>query len=110
MNNMTDSLHELFAKIPDRFDSAAWGERDAVFQFEVSGDEAGQWYAAIQNGELTLGEGASADPDMTVKAASGDLLDIINGELNAVNAFMQGKVKLDGDLTLAMKLQALLGL
>jgi putative sterol carrier protein len=108
---MADSLHELFEKIPSRFDSAAWGDRDAVFQFEVSGTEAGQWFAAVKGGELTLGKGAAmAVPDMTVNAASEDLLGIINGELNAVSAFMQGKVKLDGDLSLAMKLQTLLGL
>jgi putative sterol carrier protein len=107
---MADSLHDLFEKIPGRFDSSAWGDRDAVLQFEVSGTEAGQWFAAIKGGELTMGEGAVAGPDMTVNAASEDLLGIINGELNAVSAFMQGKVKLDGDLTLAMKLQTLLGL
>ena len=107
---MADSLHELFEKIPGRFDSVAWGDRDAVLQFDVSGTEAGQWFAAIENGVLTMGQGASAAPDMTVNAASEDLLGIINGELNAVSAFMQGRVKLDGDLTLAMKLQTLLGL
>jgi putative sterol carrier protein len=107
---MAESLHELFEKIPDRFDSAAWGDQDAVLQFDVSGNEAGQWFAAIKDGELTVGKGASPAPDMTVNAASEDLLGIINGELNAVSAFMQGRVKLDGDLTLAMKLQTLLGL
>jgi len=46
---------------------------------------------------------------MTVNVSDGDLLAIVRGDLNAVGAFMTGKVKVSGDVALAMKLQALLG-
>jgi putative sterol carrier protein len=31
-----------------------------------------------------------------------------NGELNAVAAFMQGRIKISGDMSLAMRLQSIL--
>ena len=41
---------------------------------------------------------------LTLTADGGDFLQLITGELNAMSAFAQGKVKLKGDLSLAMKL------
>jgi len=41
---------------------------------------------------------------MTLKADSQDYVKIFTGELDGMQAFMQGKVKLTGDLNLAMKL------
>ena len=37
-----------------------------------------------------------------------DLIAMSNGELNAVSAFMQGKIKISGDMSLAMRLQSIL--
>jgi putative sterol carrier protein len=38
-----------------------------------------------------------------------DFVDMINGKLNGQMAFMTGKLKVAGDMGLAMKLQTLLG-
>ncbi|MBE9506994.1 MAG: SCP2 sterol-binding domain-containing protein, partial [Chloroflexi bacterium] len=37
-----------------------------------------------------------------------DFVAIANGELNPISAFMQGKVKVSGDMALAMRLQSIL--
>jgi acyl-CoA dehydrogenase len=37
-----------------------------------------------------------------------DLVALANGELNAMSAFMQGKIKVSGDMSLAMRLQSIL--
>jgi putative sterol carrier protein len=34
---------------------------------------------------------------------------MLNGDLNPVAAFMQGRLKVEGDMSLAMRLQALFG-
>jgi putative sterol carrier protein len=41
---------------------------------------------------------------MTLTADSSDYVKIFTGELDGMAAFMQGKLKLAGDLNLAMKL------
>jgi putative sterol carrier protein len=43
-----------------------------------------------------------------VAATDQSFLDIVNGKLNAQMAFMSGKLKIQGDMGLAMKLQQIL--
>ena len=46
----------------------------------------------------------ASSPKMTLTADSADYVKIFTGELDGMQAFMQGKLKLGGDLNLAMKL------
>lgn len=105
---MAETVQELFTELPKRFDSAAWGDQDATLMFNVSGPQGGNWVASIQGGELEVKEGMVQNADMVLAAEDQDLLRMVNGDLNPVTAFMQGKVKIKGDMSLAMKLQNLL--
>jgi putative sterol carrier protein len=44
---------------------------------------------------------------MTLTMAAGDFVDLTQGKLNGMTAFMSGKLKIAGDMGLAMKLQSL---
>ena len=103
-----DSVTQLFTLIPSRFDPAKWGPDDAVLQFNVSGDGGGNWTAAITGGSLSVSQGVAPEPTMTLNCTDADLLSMVNGELSPVSAFMQGKVKIEGNMALALKLQGLL--
>ena len=46
--------------------------------------------------------------DCTVKMEFSDLDDMINGKLDGMTAFMTGKLKIEGDMGVAMKLQSIL--
>jgi len=46
--------------------------------------------------------------DCTVKMAFGDFVDLIGGKLDGMTAFMTGKLKIEGDMGVAMKLQSIL--
>ncbi len=105
---MPNSVQQVFAEIGDHFDPVAWGSQDAVLNFDITEDDGGQWTATIKDGTLTVSEGQSDSADMTVITTGPDMLAMVNGELNAVSAFMQGRVRIEGDMSLAMKLQALL--
>ena len=76
--------------------------------YEISGDGGGTWHAAIKDGTCTVNSGPAPAADLTVTMASADWLDMIGGKLNGQMAFMSGKLKLKGDMGLAMKLQTLL--
>jgi len=49
-----------------------------------------------------------AAADCTLKMSFGDFSDLIGGKLNGMTAFMTGKLKIEGDMGVAMKLQSIL--
>ena len=46
--------------------------------------------------------------DCTIKMDFGDFTDLIGGKLDGMTAFMTGKLKIEGDMGVAMKLQSIL--
>lgn len=53
--------------------------------------------------EVSNGDG---DADTTVRVSFSDFLAMADGSLNSTMAFMQGKVKIEGDMSVAMQLQS----
>ena len=80
----------------------------AVCQFDSGGRDPGIYSVAIANGKGVISEGTSTAADITIAMASNDFADMVEGRLDAVGAFMGGKLKVKGDMMLAMQLQSLL--
>ena len=82
---------------------------NAVYQFNIGGQAGGQWAVdcATPGGAVTAGTSPSAK--CTVTCTDADFLSIVNGKLNPQMAFMMGKLKIQGDMGLALKLAQLLG-
>lgn len=81
---------------------------NGVMLFDLSGEGGGKWTLTLKDNGAKLEDGETTSPNVTFKMAAQDLVAISNGTLNPVSAFMQGKVKVSGDMTLAMRLQSLL--
>jgi len=77
---------------------------EAVVQYHLTGDEGGDWIINIKEGKCTVTEGIAEKPTMTLTADANDFKDVLTGKANGMQYFMQGKLKLAGDLNLAMKL------
>jgi putative sterol carrier protein len=96
------------AKLMDLMPKAFLPEKaagvDAVIQYHLTGEQGGDWVIRISGGACTVTPGTADKPTLTLTADSSDYLQIISGKLNAMSAFAEGKVKLKGDLALAMKL------
>jgi len=101
------TVKEVFELMPESFKKEAAAGMDAVFQYDITGDGGGKWYLVIKDGELTVSEGAHDSPGVTITMADQDYLGMIAGTLNAQAAFMSGKLKVAGDMSLAMKLGSL---
>ena len=80
---------------------------DATILFDLSGEESGQWTVTIDDGQVDFTEGSPEPPTVTVEATAEDLKALVRGELNPMAAFMQGRVKVKGDMSIAMQLQKL---
>jgi len=81
----------------------------ASYQFELTGDDGGSWAVDLTEGSGTVVSGNIDEPSVTITMASTDFVDLVEGRLNGQMAFMQGKLKLKGDMSLALKLQQILG-
>ena len=77
---------------------------DAVIQYRLTGEEAGDYIITLKEGKCSVSEGIADNPTMTLTADARDFGDVLLGKANGMQYFMQGKLKLSGDLNLAMKL------
>ncbi len=75
-----------------------------MIQYILLGEESGEFFITIRDGKCTTAEGKAEDPEMTLTANAQDFKDVLLGRVNGMQYFMQGKLKLSGDLNLAMKL------
>src|ERR1700724_3571591 len=98
---------EVFTEIQNRIksDPEKSAGMNATYQFDLSGES---WTLKIANGAPELIQGPAQSPNTTVIATTDDWMSIATGKLNPVTAFMQQKLKVKGDMGLAMKLQGLL--
>jgi len=78
---------------------------NATYQFDLTGES---WTLTISNGRPTVSAGPAQSPNTTFVATTEDWMNIATGKLNAAMAFMQGKLKVKGDMGMAMKLQGIL--
>jgi len=83
----------------------------AVFRFELSGGPdgcSGVWVIdAKTSGQIHRGCDVDVKADCTFKMSDETCFKLLSGKLNPQAAFLQGKLKIAGNMGLAMKLQAL---
>jgi putative sterol carrier protein len=110
MRGMEMTTKEIFSQMQRRMDAnpTKLAEIKAVFQFDIGGTDPGIYFVAIDNGKGVVSEGTYASPDITLTMSSDDFGDLVEGRLDGVTAFMGGKLKVKGDMMLAMRLQSLL--
>jgi putative sterol carrier protein len=101
------SVKQSFEMMPSRFNKEAAKGLNAVYQFDLSGDGGGKWYAIIKDQTVEVKEGANPSPNITISMAAQDYLDMLSGKLNGQVAFMSGKLRIAGDMGLALRMQSL---
>lgn len=101
------SVEKIFEQMPEQFNAEKAGDFDAAIQFDLAGDDGGLWYVTIADGNAAVEEGEATEPAATIRMTASDFSDMMTGELDPMNAFMMGKVKVEGDLNTVMKFQTL---
>jgi aminoglycoside phosphotransferase (APT) family kinase protein/putative sterol carrier protein len=74
-------------------------------QFHLDGPGGGAWYIVARGDQATRADGVVERPDVTVRATAADWEAIQRGELDRTRAFLGGKLRVEGDLSLLMQLE-----
>jgi putative sterol carrier protein len=91
-------IQDIAAKMKPRVESAG-------FERSVKFDTGSDGVIVINGSSIST---TDAPADCTIKLSLSDFEDLISGDLSPTSAFMSGKIKIEGDMSVAMALQSLL--
>lgn len=100
----TESIEEFFEKLQEHVDPAKLQGVDATYRFDTG--SAGSWHVTIADGDVQVAQ-SEADADCVVQASAETFEKIVRGKQNPATAVMLGKLKIEGDMSLALKLKEL---
>lgn len=101
------SVQEVLDRVSGLDPSRLQGFKGVVL-FDLSGEGGGKWTLTFADGSVKVEQGEAASPNVTLSMSAPDFVAMANGELNPVSAFMQGKIRVSGDMAMAMRLQSIL--
>jgi putative sterol carrier protein len=100
-------MKQFFEDLPKSFIPEKASGVSAVIQFNITGEGGGNWVLTIKDKKCTSSDGVSPTPTLVVSANAQDMKNIFSGKLDGTQAFMQGKLKIAGNMGLAMNLVSL---
>ena len=94
------TYEEVVAKVKDALkDVDVSGVKEhAAYQFNITGEGEGAFYVEIDDGKLNVEPYEYFDRDILVYTSAEDLMDILDGKTDFVNAHLSGKISAEGDL------------
>lgn len=74
-----------------------------IFQFDVLGKKPEHWVFDLKNSPKSLYQGESEDAVCKIQMTEPHILSLVSGNMDATTAFMQGKLKIKGDINAAIR-------
>lgn len=105
MNTPQDVINNWSARV--LADPKGIAKLDATYKFVVTGTGGGSWLFRCKDPvSVSAGQG---DAECTITMNAPDFVLLAKGELNPQMAFMSGRLDVEGDLELALKLGSIVG-
>ncbi|MGR3503878.1 SCP2 sterol-binding domain-containing protein [Pseudaestuariivita sp.] len=95
---MSDTMDQAVSVLSEKFAGADIG---GTVKFDIEGEGA----IMVDDAGVRRGD---EEADVTLKADADTFQEILEGSLNPTSAFMGGRLTVDGDMGLAMKLASVL--
>jgi putative sterol carrier protein len=100
-------LDQVFDGMQQAFQPDKAAGQSAVVQWDVNAPDGTRSHTVhIADGKCTVSSGAAESPRLTLTLALPDFLRFVAGQLDGMQAFMSGKLKLAGDIMLAQTMQS----
>ena len=101
------SIQSLMERMQTAFTPEKAAGYDVTIQVELTGEEGGNWVVTIKNQQCTVSQGTIANPTLKMSGDAQTVMDVFTGKQDGVRAYMQGKLRVSGDMSLAMRLTGL---
>ncbi|XP_066112610.1 hydroxysteroid dehydrogenase-like protein 2 isoform X2 [Saccopteryx bilineata] len=103
------AVEETFRVVKNSLSDDVVKATQAVYQFELSGEDGGTWFLDLKNKGGNAGYGEPSDQaDVVMSMSADDFVKMFSGKLKPTMAFMSGKLKIKGNMALAIKLEKLM--
>lgn len=103
-------LDKVFEGMRSRFVPERAGGQQAVAQWDVMAPDGERVYQLkVADGACSLAKGVTETPRVTLRLTLPNFLRLVTGELDAMRAFMTGKLKVAGDVMFAPTMQSWFG-
>ncbi|XP_012576688.1 PREDICTED: hydroxysteroid dehydrogenase-like protein 2 [Condylura cristata] len=103
------AVEETFRIVKDSLSDDVVKATQAIYLFELSGEDGGTWFLDLKSkgGKVGFGE-PSERADVVMSMSTDDFVKMFSGKLKPTMAFMSGKLKIKGNMALAIKLEKLM--
>jgi putative sterol carrier protein len=100
---MSSEVRKMMEALPAAFLPEKAGGTQALLQLDLTGDGGSQWQLEVTDGSCVVREGTALSPDATITMEAGDFLALLKRQLDPVQAFMGGKIKINGNMGLVLQ-------
>ena len=100
-------LGAILARLPAALDPGAAAGVEGVVQFDLTGEGGGEYFLALRDGTCTVGEGRHQAPSVILTLSATDCVAVITGAVKARALFDAGRLRVAGNLFLALLLRDL---
>jgi putative sterol carrier protein len=107
IDNPPESVAESLDWLRRAFRPEAIGDLHATYQAELTGDSGGRFWARVDGGQLSSGEGKTPRPDVTFSMDAADFYDVLAGRGNPELLYLEDRIRVVGSLSTALKLRVL---
>lgn len=107
-NKTVDQIWRDIEKVMNE-NSIPFKDLNVIYQFDLTGEDGGTFQLVFSDETVKVLRNEFKEPKCTLKMKVTDFKKFLQGTMNSAAAFMMGKLKVQGSIGLALKLESLLG-